>query len=140
MVELLLSQIKNKTIWRQFSRFIMTGVVNTLIDLALYYFLTRHVAFFGRHYSTSKAVTFLAATAFSFVVNRYWTFGNEEKINWKELLKFYLAIGSGIFINVGVHYLVSDTLGLSDILAVLVAAGFTAIWGFSFSKFWVFKK
>jgi putative flippase GtrA len=124
----------------QFSKFASVGVINTLIDFIVYFGVTRSIFFFSTHIFHAKALSFLIATSFSFIANRKWTFKKSEGNKFKEALKFYLTVGSGIFINVGVHYLVVHVLGHSDILGIIAAAACTGVWGFSISKIWVFKK
>ncbi len=74
------------------------------------------------------------------MVNRYWTFGKSEPVTSTEIIRFYATVGIGIFVNVGVQYIVVTLLGVNDLVGILVASLFTALWGFIFSKFFVFKK
>jgi putative flippase GtrA len=130
--------IKNLTF--QFSKYASVGLINTLLDFSVYLILTRFIYIFSINIFTAKAISFFVAMNFSFFANRWFTFKRSDLPTWQEFIKFYLTVGSGIFINVGVHYLVVKIFGLSDILGVIAAAGFTAFWGFGFSKLWVFRK
>lgn len=122
----------------QFLKFASTGIANTLIDFVVYLALTRFVPYFEIHIFIAKAISFLCAATFSFFANRRWTFGRKHAANLAEAVRFYSTVGSGIFINVGIHYTVVQVLHLSDIIGIIAAAGFTVVWGFVFSKFWVF--
>lgn len=124
----------------QLSKFLSVGVINTLIDFVIYFSATRMIFFFSTHIFHAKALSFLIATSFSFVANRKWTFKKTDGGKFKEGIKFYLTVGSGIFINVGVHYLVVHIFGHSDVWGIIAAAACTGVWGFSISKFWVFKR
>lgn len=131
--------LKNKESITQFMKFGLTGVANTAIDFVVYLFLTRFTPFFSIHIIEAKAISFLAAATFSYFANRRWTFNKTGSHNAKEVVLFYSTVGSGIFINVGVQYFVVEILHISDIFGILAAAAFTAVWGFLFSKFIVFK-
>jgi putative flippase GtrA len=129
-----------KSTAKQFGKFASVGVMNTLIDFIMYFATTRFIFFFSQNIFHAKALSFLLATSFSFMANRKWTFKKSGPGKFKEAVKFYLTVGSGIFINVGMHYLVVKTLGYSDILGIIAAAACTGLWSFSFSKLWVFKQ
>lgn len=124
----------------QFLKYCSVGVLNTLVDFTSYFLLTRVLWIFAESITVPKALSYLIATACSFLVNRFWTFEKTDKVHWSEVVRFYGTVGLGIFINVGIHYIVVTGLGVHDLLAVLVAAGGTAVWGFSFARFYVFKR
>ena len=123
----------------QFVRFAFVGLANTIIDLGFYFILTRYLGFLGSLIFVAKGVSFLIATFNSFVWNRYWTFGKGFEFQWRELIKFYTVVGSGIFINLGVHYVNTIYFGVNDLFSACISAGFTAIWGFVLSKYIVFR-
>lgn len=87
----------------------------------------------------AKGISFIIATFNSFLFNRFWTFKKEGGFLWKELFTFYTVIGSGIFINIGVHFLDVNFFGINDLASSIVSAGFTAVWGFVLAKYIVFK-
>ncbi len=125
--------------FEQFVKYCLVGVINTLIDFAIYFSLTRETLIFSNHLSSAKALSFVGATTFSFFANRFFTFNRRHSPSLLEAVRFYSTVGSGIFINVGLHYLIIRN-GLSDVIALMVATFGTLIWGFLFSKFWVFKE
>ena len=125
--------------YSQFIRFCLIGVLNTTIDLALYYVLTRYLDFSGNLIFLAKGVSSLIATFNSFIWNRLWTFQKGLVFNWSEVVTFYSVVGTGIFINLGVHYINTALLGLNDLLSAFISAGFTALWGFGLAKYIVFK-
>ena len=124
----------------QFIRFCLVGILNTMVDFIIYYLLTRSFWEFNEFITIPKAISYLAATVCSFSVNRYWTFEKHEPVVIKEVIRFYSTVGLGIFVNVGVQYFAVIILGFHDLVGVLLAAGGTALWGFLFSKFFVFVK
>jgi putative flippase GtrA len=129
-------------LWRttsQFVKFCVVGVLNTAVDLLFYFLLTRYLGLGGELIYIAKGSSFIIATLNSFVLNRLWTFKQAGSFQWAEMLKFYLAVGSGIFINVGVHYINVQFLGINDLASSLITALFTAAWGFTLVRYFVFK-
>jgi len=124
---------------RQFLKFCAVGILNTVVDFGIYFFLSRELWTFANSVPAYKAVSYLLATFCSFVVNRYWTFAKTEPIRGSEIIRFYSTVGMGIFVNVGVQFVVATLLGVNDLLGVFIASLFTALWGFAFAKFFVFK-
>lgn len=126
--------------WPQFVKFCIVGVLNTGVDFSVYFILTRSVWEFSDLITIPKAISYLVATMCSFTVNRYWTFGKTGAVEVGEVARFYGTVGLGIFINVGVQYAAVVGLEVFDLYGVIIAAAATAVWGFLFSKFYVFSK
>ncbi len=124
----------------QFIRFCLVGVLNTIVDAVVYASFTRVFGVAGDWRSFAKAVSYLIATGGSLLVNRRFTFGRIDRVTAREAIQFYGTVGLGIFFNVGVHFTLVNLLGMHDVLAVFVAAAATALWGFSFARFYVFRQ
>ncbi len=125
--------------YKEFFKFALVGVLNTAIDIGIYTLLTRSAYFFHRHLLFAKAISFVCATISSFIFNRSWTFERQGKIMMAEIIRFYSTVGSAIFINLGVVYIVHTRLHINDLIAVVAATLTTIMWNYLFSKFWVFK-
>ncbi len=123
----------------QVVKFGMVGIANTVIDIGLYAVLTRSLTLFADNLVATKILTFFAGTIFSFVVNRRFTFGSEEGLSFSEIARFYSTVGLGVVINAASLHVLHNRLGMYDLSAVLVATVVTFVWGFVFSKFWVFR-
>ena len=107
--------------------------------MLLYVILTRYLGFTGNWIYAAKALAYVVATFNSFVMNRLWTFERRGQYQISEIVRFYLFVGSGVFLNTGVHFIDVHFFGINDILSSLIAAVFTAGWGFTFAKFVVFQ-
>ena len=123
----------------QFFRFCVVGVANTLVDIVAYYLLTRVFWTFQDSISFYKAISYVIATICSFTLNRRWTFSQTTAVTIDQIIKFYSTVGLGIFLNVGVQHVAVYVFGFYDLVGVIIASGVTAIWGFLFSKLYVFK-
>ncbi len=122
---------------KQIVKFAFIGVINTLIDLALYFVLTRYTSFFGDHLVTAKIVSFVIGSIFSFFANHRWTFRRNHPPQIREVAKFYFTVAVAVIINAGCVEVLLRIID-SDIVAVIIATFVTFIWNFVMSKFWVF--
>jgi putative flippase GtrA len=123
---------------KQAIKFMLVGVVNTLCDTAIYFFLTRAFFVFSTHLVLAKALSFLAATVSSLVLNRYWTFSIRTPLRVGEVMRFYAGISLSLLVNVASMTLLLS-IGMYDLLALLITTIFTFAVGFTVSKLWIFK-
>ena len=69
-------------------KFLLTGVINTLVG-ALVMFLLYNLA--GCSYWLSSAANYLVGGTVSFFLNKYFTFRNRER-SWMQVLRFALTV------------------------------------------------
>ncbi len=124
---------------KQVFKFIMVGVVNTFVDIVIYFLLTRTFNIFADHIIIAKAISFFVGTINSFILNRFWTFNKKDGISSLEIIKFYTVVLSSLLINISVMYLFVFLLNQTDVVAVFIATIATFVWNFILSKKWVFK-
>ena len=91
-------------------RFLLVGVVNTLVGAGLM-FLLYNLA--GCSYWLSSAANYIVGGVVSYFLNKYYTFKNTER-SWKQVLRFAL--------NVAVCWLLA--YGIAKPLALRLLAGF----------------
>ncbi len=144
--------MKNLLIIRQAAKFILVGILNTLIDLGvlnLLIFATGIAT--GLGFSAFKGISFLAAVINSYFLNRFWTFksaGQNDKK--KEFSQFFIISVIGFGINVGIASLVVNVIGnqlivfgISDKIwaniGALAATFVSMVWNFIGYKFIVVK-
>lgn len=148
---------KIQKITAQFGKFVLVGIMNTLVDLIV---LNVEMAVtgivVGAGYSAEKAISFLFAVTFSYFINKRWTFQDSSKEGeGKKMSQFFAISLVGMLINVTtatiiVTYLqmpLNNILHLSfltpQLWGTVGALGGTAIgliWNFIGYKFIVFKK
>lgn len=134
----------------QLGKFAPIGLSNTSIDFAvlnLLIFVSDVDK--GLLFSVFKSVSFLCATANSYVWNKFWTFESwETRGMGKQFFRFLMVAGGGFVINVSVASLIVNFIepakGMSPVLWANIGA-FTSlailvIWDFTGYKFLVFKK
>ncbi len=138
----------------QFLKFAAVGVLNTLMDWAVFYLLI----FFLIPNSplSAKAISFTVAVINSFVLNSIWTFRDEFYSGIKDKnLKFYrlsnyfirfiLVSLVGFAVNfLTFRYIISNVpdafANHSNIFGLIAASGAALVWNFIINKFWTYKK
>lgn len=121
-------------------KFMLVGVVNTVIDTFTYLYFTHLTFLLSTQPVAAKFFSFLAGTVSSFLLNRYWTFGIREPISAGEVARFYTTVSIALLINVTTMYLLVEVLKLNDLVSVAAATVMTFAFNFTLSKLWVFKK
>lgn len=91
-------------------RFLLVGVVNTLVGAGIM-FLLYNLA--GCSYWLSSAANYIVGGVVSYFLNKYYTFKNTER-SWKQVLRFAL--------NAAVCWLLA--YGIAKPLALRLLAGF----------------
>ncbi len=123
---------------RQFFRFVLVGVSNTLLDFLVYFVLTRGTVFFSDYLLFANAVAFSCAVASSFLLNNFWTFKVGAGGWEKRIPKFFVVSTAGLAINSAI-VLALVTTGFFDIHAKIVATVVVLVWNFTAQKKWTFK-
>ncbi len=134
----------------QMAKFVLTGALNTFVDLGVLNFLMWVFGIYaGFFYSLFKGISFLAASTNSYFWNKHWTFQKgEEVFASREYFKFLVIITIGFFINVTIASFVVNIIGPQFGIEAKIWANvgaFSAIliawvWNFLGAKFIVFKK
>jgi len=134
----------------QAAKFLLVGVLNTLIDLGALNILIGITGMAtGIYYPVFKGISFMIASLHSYFWNKFWTFKKvEDNANPKEFTKFFLTVLIGLLLNVLISSIVVNVIGVRFGVSEKVWANFGAllatlvawVWNFFGSKFLVFKK
>jgi len=139
---------KIKAIFFQLGKFVLTGVLNTLIDFGILNFLiSLSGATEGGLYSMFKGLSFLVAVTNSYFWNKFWVFESKKYTSRAEYLQFIVVSAIGFGVNVGIASLVVNLIGplggaSPKLWANVGAIGGTLVgltWNFLGYKFIVFK-
>lgn len=146
---------------KKFIKFGLIGVLNTLVDFAVFYVMDRWViregptlVLLGAAVVTgpylSNAVAYVVANVHSFVWNKLWTFEKRDRVTRGEAAR-YLATSAGyvlistVSLAVCIRILSLPALaplvpeGWTNLLAKLPTACVTIFYNYLMNKFWVFK-
>ena len=124
-------------ITKQFIKFSIVGVANTIVNLVVLYILTE---FFGIYYIFSAVFAFLIAVTNSFLINKVWTFN--EKLGHKissRYPKFIFVSVIALIINLIVLYVLVEFFGIWYILAQIFGISTNLLINFFGNKIWTFQ-
>jgi putative flippase GtrA len=121
---------------RQFIRFGLVGVLNTLVDASFYFLLSRSGLI--PSLILAKGVSYTVGMLNSFYWNKSWTFQSHVKSR-RVFLPFVVANLLAVGLNAGVMHLALNTFGLPESGALVLATVASFVWNFAISKFFIFK-
>ena len=121
----------------QLLKFLVVGVLNTLVDIGLYLVLTRMLGLASVP-SLAKGISYGAGALNSFYWNRTWTFKSRDGAAGT-LLRFVLTNLLALAMNASVMHLSLHTVGMSEALALALATTITFLFNFASSKILVFR-
>jgi putative flippase GtrA len=130
----------HKKDFRQFYKFAVVGVFNTLIDFIVFLALTRLFVFFGDHVLYANVISFTFAVSNSYILNRRWTFKSSEAGLTRQYIRFFVINLTGLGVNTGLLYIFVYQVHLYDVFGKILAIGITLFWNFFLNKWLVFKK
>lgn len=115
-------------------RFLIIGGSSTIIDFIIYYILSCCIDI-----SISKCISMLCASIYSYFLNKYWTFVNDDKRPLLTIIKYYITFAVNMVINISVNSFIFYHTQ-SKIIAFIIATGIAMIINYLLQKNWVFKK
>lgn len=122
----------------QFIKFNIVGIVNTIVDFAIYTMLTEMAGF---SYVLAKSISFPCGMLNSYLMNSGWTFRAERTRSKREIFSFILI---GLFsygVSLLIMYICSHFLNISsDFIINIIAMPISAIVSFGGNKLLVFNK
>ena len=143
------SILKNKS-FLQFGKFFIVGILNTGLDFAVLNFLMWMTQTYkGTSIVIFGTISFCVAVTNSYFLNKYWTFGDQNKAQApQQFIKFLSVSIVGLILNNSIIYaittLINPIFGLTPVLwanfAKVVATAVVLAWNFAGYKLFVFKK
>lgn len=130
---------KLKKLLAQAVKFGLVGVLNTLIDYAVYTVLL-FIPFFRRWYVLAQAIGYTAGLCNSLVLNKRWTFAQREAMTKAQLLLFLAVNLAALLVSTLVLVLTQEMLGLNPYVGKIVATVFSMAVNFVGNKLIVFRK
>ena len=135
---LMIEMILNLVYRARFVRFAAVGSAGLLTNLYIFHF---GVYFFELGINISATLAFIFANFQNYLINAKWTFkGSNERVGFKEYLKFLLSslLGLGVnllILNLYICLFIEQTVYLGQTIGILAGT----IFNYRFSKYFVFK-
>lgn len=120
---------------KQFFKFGLVGVSNTLISLGTYYLLY----FVGVNYLVANAVGFVVSVLNSYYWNNKYVFKKTQNGHLKPLLKTFLSYGSTFLMSTVLLFALVQYVGISEVAAPIICIAITTPINFVINKLWAFK-
>ena len=120
---------------KQFLRFAVVGVSNTLIFFLVYTLL---VQVFGVWYLLASAIGFVAGAVNGFLLNRSWTFRGHHG-DALTPVRWAIVQSCGLAVNEGMLYVLVHDAHLEKILAQVAATVIVTITTFLANRAWTFR-
>ncbi|MBI4414835.1 MAG: GtrA family protein [Candidatus Kerfeldbacteria bacterium] len=124
---------------RQFVKFGLVGVTNTLWDFLVYLLLTRGWLGFHMTPIVANGIAFVAAMVNSYILNKRWTFRDSSPQHHIQFTKFSIINLVTLALYELLFYIFHQRMHLYDIIGKLIAVLLVMIWNFSANRYWTFK-
>jgi putative flippase GtrA len=127
-------------IQREIVRFLVVGVIVTLIDFCVYCALL----WMGTNIYVAKTISFLTGTTCAYFGNRAWTFGHTEQKGFGSAPKYFavylMSMGANVLVNgLSFGWLTGAQIGGGTYIAFVLATGTSTVLNFIGIKLFVFK-
>lgn len=130
---------KIRALFRQFVKFGIVGVTNTIISYVIY----AAMVYAGCHYLVASVTSFVISVAWSFYWNNRMVFTmakGETRSLWRSLVKTYMSYAlTGLVLANVLLFLEIDILGLNAYIAPIINLVITVPINFYLNKNWAFK-
>lgn len=123
-------------IMRQFMKFGVVGVLNTLSSLLMYSLL---IEFANIEPIGANAAAFVVSVTMSFFLNKRWTFRNRSEQATRQYAAFFVISGIGLLISSSIIFLTHNILGWQEYVAFFTAVVIVLFWNFNANRMWTFK-
>lgn len=128
----------NFLIKQKIIKYLIAGGTGAFVNLALLYVLTE---IFGLWYLISTSLAFLTSFFVSFLLQKFWTFGDNDREKMYRQMAAYLAVAlANLSLNGLLMYFLVGSFRLWYILAQVFVAGAIAVESYFIYKIFIFKQ
>lgn len=119
----------------RFLKFSIVGGINTLISLWIFYILNKILGF---NPLVSSAIGYICGMLNSYILNKKWTFKDNNSKPLLQLIKFSLVNAISLGINLLAMYVLVHNFNIDSMISQVFATGFSTISNYIGSKIFVF--
>lgn len=129
--------IRDSAVIKQFIRFIISGMVITVLGISLLYILTEVIHLW---YLAASVVSFITIFVVGFSLQKFWAFQNKDMEVIHRQASFSLGMGIlNFFLNTALMYLLVTMLAIHYSIAQLIVYGTLGMADFFVYKFFIFR-
>lgn len=122
---------------RRLTKFVITGGVALVIDMVIYFILTRYGHI---HYLLSRTLSLSIAVIWNFSINRIWTFRIVSGDIIGQVSRFLVVISVTSCLNLVLMHIGVSYLHLNDLLVIILISAFITLFNFTAHSFWSYAK
>ena len=123
----------NKNLYGEGVRYLIAGLVTTIINIAIYKALLN----LGSAYGIATTIAFIVSVLFAYYANGRHVF--RSKLDFKGLIKFYSARLATFFGETAMLVFMIEGFEMDAFIAKLMVNVMVIIANYFISKFWIFK-
>jgi len=131
-----LTESRFGTLARQFIKFGMVGVSNTVISIVVY----NGLLWISVHYIIAYTIAFLVSVVNAYIWNKKFVFKSRPAGRKRTFLKVFLSYGSTFLLGMGLLYVMVQHMGISKPLAQILLLIITIPVNFLLNKLWAFNE
>jgi len=120
---------------KQFIKFGIVGLSNTLISLLVYYALI----YIGINYIISNTVGFVISVLNAYYWNNRYVFKKSNKGNLKPMIKTFVSYGMTFVLSTVLLVVMVDYVSISKVIAPVLNLIITIPLNFLLNKLWAFR-
>jgi len=127
----------HKQLSREFGRFLLAGLLGTMMNLGILYFLTDRL---GMYYLISAVFSYILAVIGNFFLNKVLTFKERLGFNiGRKFLKFVSVSLVALSMNLVFLFLFTDVFGIYYVISQFLAIALSSFINFFGHKVWTFS-
>ena len=132
----------NKIINNEITRYLVVGVLTTVVSLGVYYGLVLTILDPANpvQLQIANVISWIAAVIFAYFTNRSFVFQSKDPHILKEASGFVTSRIGTLLMDMFLMFLMVTVLGWSDKVAKLIVQVVVTVANYVFSKLLVFKK
>ena len=133
----------------QFTKFGAVGTMNAFLDFGIINLLSLIFKIYaGSWLALFNVISGMVAITNSYLLNKFWSFGHKEPVQWKEIARFICVTLGTVFISTFLVYILTTVIGapqsisepLWENIAKIIAVPVTLLLNFVGYKYFVFKR
>ena len=128
--------------YKEIINYIIFGILTTLISLLTYYILTNTILnpYNQKELQIANTISWIISVTFAYITNKLYVFNNKNKINIKEITKFYTSRLTTLLIDIILMHIFVIKLNFNDKIIKLINQIIVIILNYIISKLLIFKK
>lgn len=115
-------------------RYVMTGGSAFVLEYLLFLLLKDGLHLY---YVAANAVVYTLMFWFTFLMNKYFTFGAKGKMG-AQLIRYILLYAFNLCVTNGLLYVLCSLLGLSPYIGKVLVSGMVVLWNFPIYRYFIY--